>query len=296
MDRVPAATFREQHSSIAAGVAKELEEKADGWYVRAHVVDPASVLKVKHGVLKGFSIGIRGARVVRDEKALGGRIVGGTIVEVSLVDRPANPNAKLMLAKADELGKLTAVSIEVPKPSDLFKSDADESCTYQVKPLSLSKSWKLRLTSATAPAEEAPAEEVALKLRLWKPLSRCSPLRTSLTKPLMTRPFGAISDLIVVEAGGMADGSDERDSIKNLLRASKHLYRWYQGEVANGEVANPKPGDRWWRNDDDVDSDSDADAVEAIHAGKSLALDSEQIDGVLVKAIEVAKAACQLGD
>jgi len=51
-------------------------------------------------VLKGFSIGIRAPRIVRDTKAANGRIIDGQIVEISLVDRPANPNAKLMLAKS----------------------------------------------------------------------------------------------------------------------------------------------------------------------------------------------------
>lgn len=93
--------IREQHSNIAAGVAKELDSKEDGHYISALVVDPVSVKKVESGVLKGFSIGIRGPRIVRDNKAANGRIIDGQIVEVSLVDRPANPNAKLMLAKSN---------------------------------------------------------------------------------------------------------------------------------------------------------------------------------------------------
>lgn len=93
--------IREQHSNIAAGVAKELNSTAEGHYISALVVDPVSVKKVETGVLKGFSIGIRAPRIVRDNKAANGRIIDGQIVEVSLVDRPANPNAKLMLAKCD---------------------------------------------------------------------------------------------------------------------------------------------------------------------------------------------------
>jgi hypothetical protein len=92
--------IREQHSSIAAGVAKEYEKKADGHYIHALVVDPISVKKVDTGVLKGFSIGIKSPRVVRDQKAANGRIIDGQIVEVSLVDRPANPNCQLVLAKS----------------------------------------------------------------------------------------------------------------------------------------------------------------------------------------------------
>lgn len=103
--------IREQHSSIAAGVAKEYEAKADGHYISALVVDPVSVKKVETGVLKGFSIGIRAPRVVRDTKAVNGRIIDGQIVEVSLVDRPANPNCQLVLAKSVE-GETSLVKVE----------------------------------------------------------------------------------------------------------------------------------------------------------------------------------------
>jgi hypothetical protein len=92
--------IREQHSNIAAGVAKEYESKPDGHYISALVVDPVSVLKVQNRVLRGFSIGIKSPRVVMDKKAANGRIIDGQIVEVSLVDRPANPNCQLVLAKS----------------------------------------------------------------------------------------------------------------------------------------------------------------------------------------------------
>jgi len=103
--------IREQHSNIAAGVAKEYEAKSDGHYISALVVDPVSVRKVETGVLKGFSIGIRAPRVVRDTKAVNGRIIDGQIVEVSLVDRPANPNCQLVLAKSVE-GETSLVKVE----------------------------------------------------------------------------------------------------------------------------------------------------------------------------------------
>lgn len=91
---------REMHQPIAAGVATEYAEKGGAHQIVAHVVDPGSVRKVEAGVLKGFSIGIRSPRVVHDKSAAGGRIVGGQIIEVSLVDRPANPSCTLTLAKA----------------------------------------------------------------------------------------------------------------------------------------------------------------------------------------------------
>lgn len=103
------ANVREQHASIAAGVGTELTRNGAGWDLKSLVVDPASALKVKHGVLKGYSIGIRNPKVIKDAKAPGGRIVAGQIVEVSLVDRPANPTCTLTLAKALKPGPAAPV-------------------------------------------------------------------------------------------------------------------------------------------------------------------------------------------
>jgi hypothetical protein len=58
-----------------------------------------------------FSIGIKSPRVVRDQKAANGRIIDGQIVEVSLVDRPANPNCQLVLAKSVD-GESSLIQVE----------------------------------------------------------------------------------------------------------------------------------------------------------------------------------------
>lgn len=118
--------IREMHGPSAAGVAKEYEAKADGHYIGVHVVDPVAVKKVEAKVYQGFSIGIKSPRVVRDQKAANGRIIDGQIIEVSLVDRPANPSAKLILAKSVE-GESSLVQVEelheykAPLPSEVFK-------------------------------------------------------------------------------------------------------------------------------------------------------------------------------
>lgn len=137
--------IREQHSNIAAGVAKELNSTNDGHYISALVVDPVSVKKVETGVLKGFSIGIRSPRIVRDNKAANGRIIDGQIVEVSLVDRPANPNAKLMLAKSN--------GTEVIQVEELIEEELP----------------KVEETVVDTPAVETPVEESAEKADMPKP-------------------------------------------------------------------------------------------------------------------------------
>lgn len=125
--------IREQHSSIAAGVATELEQRGDSWMVTATVVDPVSARKVEKGVLKGFSIGIRSPRVVKDVAAPGGRIVGGSIVETSLVDRPANPTCMLVLAKMAKPGPQppAEVSKGLVRVEELHDHDADQLAELQ---------------------------------------------------------------------------------------------------------------------------------------------------------------------
>jgi hypothetical protein len=117
--------IREQHSNIAAGVAQEYELKADGHYISALVVDPVSVKKVQNRVLRGFSIGIKSPRVVRDTKAANGRIIDGQIVEISLVDRPANPNCQLVLAKSIN-GEKSLTKVEELVETTIEKEEATD--------------------------------------------------------------------------------------------------------------------------------------------------------------------------
>jgi hypothetical protein len=112
------ANVREQHSSIAAGVGIELNADGDKWMLKSEVVDPVTQTKVRKGVLKGYSIGIKQAKVMKSDEAPNGVIVGGNIVEVSLVDRPANPSARIEIAKSVN-GELTMTEIE--KADDILQ-------------------------------------------------------------------------------------------------------------------------------------------------------------------------------
>lgn len=93
--------IREMHQPIAAGRAVAIEVGEDGnTYLEALIVDAGSVKKVKTGVLKGFSIGGRvppGGRNGANPKV----IEKVNLSEISLVDRPANPDAVIQLFKAE---------------------------------------------------------------------------------------------------------------------------------------------------------------------------------------------------
>ena len=197
--------IREQHGATAAGVATEYKAEGAEHFITAHVVDAGSVAKVKAGVLKGFSIGIRRPRIAKDNKALGGRIVDGQIVEISLVDRPANPACTLTMAKTIN--------------SELVQVEELEETIEQVE----------------VPVETESVEEV--KATDWVELAKT--YATDLNKFDQTafdQARIALATLIQVEAGEMGEGSDEIDSLACLLGAVHALFNWYRGEVAEGEV------------------------------------------------------------
>lgn len=101
-DYMKFAALREMHQNIAAGTTLSMKVAEDGLtHIEALVVDPVSVKKVLAGVLKGFSIG---GKVLKRNSEKRNIIEGLKLTEVSLVDRPANPDAMITLYKADTIG------------------------------------------------------------------------------------------------------------------------------------------------------------------------------------------------
>jgi hypothetical protein len=205
--------IREQHSNIAAGVATDYKMEKDGHYITALVVDPVSAKKVEHGVLKGFSIGIKNPRVIQDSKAANGRIVDGLIVEVSLVDRPANPNCQLVLAKSASGEDSTVIQVE-----ELIET---ENVTDNV------------LQSSDKTQEESEAMEKSIKVSV--PKSIVGDL-LKFDKVQYEAARDALANLVVIEANEMKEGSNELSSIYNLMNAVASLNAWYEGEEEEGEV------------------------------------------------------------
>jgi phage head maturation protease len=90
--------IREMHQPSAVGVATAAELDDRGLYVVAKVVDDAAWEKVVAGVYKGFSIGGRVVTRDTDDPSV---ITACSISEISLADRPANPECVFDLWKAD---------------------------------------------------------------------------------------------------------------------------------------------------------------------------------------------------
>ena len=92
------ANVREMHQPSAVGVAQEADVDANGLRIAAKVVDDDAWEKVKQRVYKGFSIG---GRVTSRDPNDARVITGLELTEISLVDRPANPEAIIDVYKAD---------------------------------------------------------------------------------------------------------------------------------------------------------------------------------------------------
>jgi len=141
-DYLKFGAVREMHGKSAAGTAIEAEVQEDGrtWF-GAHVVDPVAVKKCQTNVYKGFSIG---GRITSRDDIVKTTITGLKLIEVSLVDRPANPDAVFTMFKAE--AELTAV----------------EELAKMVNDGILTPEQLVALAKAAVEAENPPAEAVAV--------------------------------------------------------------------------------------------------------------------------------------
>jgi len=230
---------REMHQAKAAGTAVEAEVDAKGYtQFCAHIVDAEAVKKVQAKVYKGFSIG--GKVLARDENDPD-TITAIKLVEVSLVDRPANPEAILTMFKAEDAAPAAPAEAgdAISQLVDLVKSaaiPADEMVRVLTDAIAKAE------TPAEEPAPEivaepAPVEADSIKAMsledLAKGLDEVAKAREAagLTKGL--RGINALScaiyQLVAVQAQVQREAEDEgdgsavpgqiADGIKTLLAA-----------------------------------------------------------------------------
>jgi len=97
---------REMHQPSAVGVAEEANIDDKGLYLGARIVDDEAWKKVLAEVYKGFSIG---GNVTERQ---GSTVTGLELIEISLVDRPANPDCRIEVIKA--AGEAGGAKAEAP--------------------------------------------------------------------------------------------------------------------------------------------------------------------------------------
>lgn len=251
------ANVREQHRpDSAAGVGTELTAQGDGWALSSLVVDPVSARKVEKGVLRGYSIGIRAPQVVKDATAPGGRIVGGTVVEVSLVDRPANPTCTLTLTKALKPGPQGGQQVDAErrliKVEELHDRAGEPLAAYKALGFDLVAVRKGDEAGDIADAQQAIAiiagliQSEAVELADGQASEACD-------IDLLLQAVRALEWFIARE-----NQEDSPMAVTVGLSADADATKLAADQAAELEKAKKKPA--FLENDDDADSDSDDDA------------------------------------
>lgn len=101
---------REMHQWSAVGktIVADVDKVKKGLFIKAKIVDPIAWQKCKEGVYNAFSIG---GKVL---KRVGNVIQDLVLNEISIVDRPANPEAIFTLVKFDKGGAIMDKSYDTP--------------------------------------------------------------------------------------------------------------------------------------------------------------------------------------
>jgi hypothetical protein len=145
--RYPA--LREMHQPTAAGRTLEALVDEDGaTRIVAHVVDPVAIAKVRSRTYSGFSIG---GRVLARDPGDASVITRIKLSEISLVDRPANPEAVIDLWKADAADPIAGRPASHPS-NDAVKTLAAELAVAAGRP----RAWKDYVAKARAALTSAP--------------------------------------------------------------------------------------------------------------------------------------------
>lgn len=146
--KFPAVREMHQPSAAGTGIVMKVEEDGRTWF-GAHIVDPVAVKKVQTKVYRGFSIGASVGKRDDIDKSI---ITAIKLKEVSLVDRPANPEATIELWKGEDLGDGDA-----PAPEQV---DAVDELAKLLNDKTIDAKTLLDLAKAhTAPPPETKPEE-----------------------------------------------------------------------------------------------------------------------------------------
>ncbi len=147
------ANIREMHQPSAVGVAKSVEMDDKGTFISAHVVDDNAWSKVKAGVYKGFSIG--GKAIEKVDNVINAL----RLTEISLVDRPANPEALITLWKAEATASDAAPSAEEAAVTHLAQM-LDQGAISAQRLVALAKADAETAGTADAPVADTTAAQV----------------------------------------------------------------------------------------------------------------------------------------
>ena len=163
-DYMKFGNIREMHQPSAVGVVKEYAFDDTGIQIGAYVVDDTAWKKVQAGVYKGFSVG--GKKLPGGYDLINKTITALKITEISLVDRPANPEALITVWKAD--GMETEMDEEVKTNAPVIA--AADIVAGMVAKGELTREQLLALAGPAPEAEVAKVDVPAPKAAIQKSL------------------------------------------------------------------------------------------------------------------------------
>jgi HK97 family phage prohead protease len=201
------ANIREMHQPSAVGVAREAELDDKGLHLVAKIVDDEAWAKVIEGVYKGFSIG---GRVTERDAAARHIITGVDLLEISLVDRPANPEAMIELFKAGEARPGASPNPGIV-PGDAAKVGARHSRDDLARVQQLHDvAVELGALCAGEPAKHAHADGLAKLMPLADQVAQLAKRVEALeAEPLPPRALKKAVAISKEEDGGLAVGGGE---------------------------------------------------------------------------------------
>lgn len=141
------ANIREMHEPWAVGVCKSAEANDKGLWIQAKIVDDDAWKKCEEGVYKGFSIGGKVTKRDEEDQSIIKEI---ELAEISIVDRPANPEARFDIAKAAEGVKMKKIETALEKLDEPVKT----SDTSDLKKAELIKKFMKEFEADEATAKE----------------------------------------------------------------------------------------------------------------------------------------------
>lgn len=232
-DYMKFGAVREMHQPKAAGTALEVEVGDDGvTKICAHVVDSEAIKKVQTGVYKGFSIG---GRVTGRDELKKTTITGLRLTEISLVDRPANPDAVITCYKAD------GIDLDEPLAKGLYSvsrfAELLESLTYLASGAEYEKQY------------ESDNSPIPQQLRDW--LAQGSEILKAMTAEEVDEMLASLQDaakaarpddLAKADGGsddlqkaGRRNSTADQDALNQILKLVKQLGAEADDDGENGD-------------------------------------------------------------
>ncbi len=220
-DYMKFGAVREMHQSIAAGTALEASVDDEGkTNFAAHIVDPIAVKKVTTGTYKGFSIG---GKVLKRDAKNAKNITELRLVEVSLVDRPANPEAIFTMYKAEKTDE-DAAAEEKAAVTAIAQLLNDK----KIKPTQI---LKAATDSLAAPAKRAPIAYESFK----KSMSTVSQFAS------MLQDCAWMASSAAYEAEYEGDGSKVPEQLRAWIADGIKVFEGMAAEETAELLASIKP-------------------------------------------------------